>query len=66
MKGYMITTPCLRDGKYKTHGKLNWHQKLKVRVALRLFQSVPKPYDMEIKTTNGSSNCWWMKGEIAR
>ena len=54
-RGYLAVFPYLPDGEYKSKSKLNWHEKLRVRLAYWLFASVPKPDGYIVTTTSSHS-----------
>ena len=56
MTKWMIVSSYLRDGKYLTPDKLNWHERVRIKLALWLFRSIPKPFELEVKTETGTSS----------
>ena len=54
MMRHLILTTSLPDGDYRTHGKLSWHERLRLELALWLYLSVPRRETMGIRTWTGN------------
>ena len=52
---YIIVSPYLTVGKFRTTFPIKWHHKVRIKIAYLLLKSLPKNSETEIRITTGSN-----------